>query len=641
MVLDKKDVNRLVIYFFYDADGIVDRYVPYILEDMKRNSSEVFVVVNGKLTPEGRKTFEKITPKVFVRENVGFDVWAYKEAMEQYGWEKLSEFDEVVLMNHTIMGPLYPFSEMFGEMNKRDLDFWGLTVYHKQDVNPYNISYGYIPEHIQSHFIAVRKSMVTSPEFRNYWDKLPEIKSYEDAVGKHEAIFTKFFADKGFVWEKYVNTDDVKDFSGYPLMWCPIKLIKEKRCPIFKRRMFFHNYYDYLDNSNGRQAHRILDFLKTEGLYDVNMIYENIIRSYNMADIKNCLNLSWILPKSYANASKSSAKIALVMHLYFDDMIDYCYNYALSMPESCDLIITTDKEEKAKKIEAKFKSNSKSMWNDVRILLVENRGRDVSALLVGAAPYIMDYDYVCFAHDKKVTQLDQGIKGYFFSERCFENILGSKEYVENIISKFDSNPYLGMLCPPPPNHSAYFPTLGSEWGPNFDNTKKLYDELGLNVPISQCKEPVAPLGTMFWFRTNAMKKLFEKDWKYKDFPKEPNYLDGTLLHAVERIYPFVVQNAGYYCAWCLNDEYAQTEITNLNYMIRDINIRLFKMYGAQSFYNLITTLDYKTNGEKVYNIGLSGKKRRFKQFWKKVTPKPIWNLMKKIYHKFGGRKWVG
>lgn len=65
MKLDqKKTINRLVIYFFYDADGIVDRYVPYMLEDINKNCSELFVVCNGKLTPEGRKTFQKLTPNV-------------------------------------------------------------------------------------------------------------------------------------------------------------------------------------------------------------------------------------------------------------------------------------------------------------------------------------------------------------------------------------------------------------------------------------------------------------------------------------------------------------------------------------------------------------------------------------------------
>jgi len=42
MKLDQKsDIKRLVIYFFFDADGIVDRYVPYMLEDVKKNCSEL------------------------------------------------------------------------------------------------------------------------------------------------------------------------------------------------------------------------------------------------------------------------------------------------------------------------------------------------------------------------------------------------------------------------------------------------------------------------------------------------------------------------------------------------------------------------------------------------------------------------
>ena len=43
------------------------------------------------------------------------------------GWEKLREYDEVVMFIFTIMGPLYPFKTMFDEMSSRDVDFWGIT----------------------------------------------------------------------------------------------------------------------------------------------------------------------------------------------------------------------------------------------------------------------------------------------------------------------------------------------------------------------------------------------------------------------------------------------------------------------------------------------------------------------------------
>ena len=80
---------------------------------------------------------------------------------------------------------------------------------------------------------------------------------------------------------------------------------------------------------------------------------------------------------------------------------------------------------------------------------------------------------------------------------------------------------------------------------NYEVTQELAEKLKLTVPIVKEKEPVAPLGTMFWFRPKAMKLLFDQDWEYKDFPPEPNKIDGTLLHAVERIYSYVVQQEGY------------------------------------------------------------------------------------------------
>ena len=80
-------------------------------------------------------------------------------------------------------------------MDAKDLDFWGVTKFHKyENGDPFGtIKVGYIPEHIQSHFIAVRNSMIKSKQFQNYWNKMGEINDYRDAVGKHEAMFTKRF----------------------------------------------------------------------------------------------------------------------------------------------------------------------------------------------------------------------------------------------------------------------------------------------------------------------------------------------------------------------------------------------------------------------------------------------------------------
>ena len=567
------NAKRLLIFFFYDKDGIVDRYIPYMLDDMKKNVSDIIFVSNGKINAKSRPTVEAITKNILERANEGLDAWAYKEALESIGWENLKTYDEVILMNHTIMGPIYPFKDMFDFMNKKDLDFWGLTKFHEIPNDPFDmIECGYIPEHIQSHFIVVRKPILQSKEFQKYWEALPEINSYEESIALHETQFTKHFEDLGFSWDVYIDTDDLKNFSHYPIMYDIVNLIKNKKCPVFKRRSFFHSYWDILDNCVGEVSYLLMDYIKNHTNYDTNLIWENVLRCENMSKIKNCLQLNYVLPIQENDESKQASvyknkKVALIFHAYFKDLADSTYHYINSMPKESDIYITTDTEEKKAFFENMFEGHK---FNKLEVILIQNRGRDVSALLVGCRDFVMDYDYICFAHDKKVSQLRYLSIGAAFAYQCLENILGTEGYVKNIITLFENNPRLGIVMPPPPIHSDYFFTLTNGWSENYQGVQLLCDRLNINVPMSKEISPISPLGTMFWFRPKGMKKLFDYNWNYEDFPQEPNKLDGSLLHVIERIYSLAEQDAGYYAAWCLNEKFSSIMVTNLNYMLSGV-----------------------------------------------------------------------
>lgn len=635
IIQNTSKLNKLAIFFFYDKDGVVDDYITYLLEDMKRNVSELMVVCNGVLTPEGRKKFLQITDNILVRENVGFDVWAYKSAIDLYGFDKLSTFDEVVFFNFTIFGPLYPFSEMFSKMDTLDVDFWGITEYHEVDYDPFGtIKYGYIPRHIQSHFIVVRSSMLLSIEFKKYWTDMQPITSYEEAIGFHEAIFTKHFEGIGFKSSAYIDTKSLSKHTYDPLIMIPRLLVEHYKCPIIKRKSFFHSLDYYLSNTTNEQSIELLNYIKRINCYDIDLIWGNILRVENQALIKRNLNLNYILPSNIAkNPILPAKKILLVIHIHFIDLITYCFRYASSMPEYADVYITTNSQNKKELIEQGF---GLLKCNSLKVVVIENRGRDVSALLVATKKIINNYDYVCFVHDKKTLQVQPHSMGESFAYKCFDNTLCSPEFVLNVISTFDENPRLGLLTPPPPNNGSFFPTIGFEWGPNFEITKNLAVKLGLKVNMQESLEPVAPLGTMFWFKPEALNALFAADWDYEDFPEEPNGYDGTLLHAIERIYPYVVQHEGFYPAWLFSDNFAKIEITNLHYMLREMTIIGMNKYGFNNFHGLKTVFksdNYKPKIDTYIPTNL-----KFKVFFmyklklklKQILPEFVLKVLKKI-----------
>ncbi|MCP1137543.1 rhamnan synthesis F family protein [Paenibacillus polysaccharolyticus] len=618
MILSKSS-KRLGIFFFYDDAGIVDDYVTYLLNDIKIHLNRLIIVCNGKITPDGRMKLERLTEDLIVRENKGYDVWAYKEGIEYLGWEHIFQYDEMILFNSTMYGPLESFNDMFRDMEGEDLDFWGITKFHKVNYDPFGtIKYGYIPEHIQSHFIAVRNKMLTSSEFQKYWNNMRPVNSYLEAIGFHEAIFTKEFSDKGYTWNTYVNTSDLEGYTYHPILMMPLELIKNRKCPIIKRRSFFHDLSDFLNNTTGEQTMEAYEYIQANLPYDTSMIWDNILRTNNQADIKNSMNHNFILSSKSSNGNSHTSKVALVLHIYFEDKISYCLNYAKSMPPETDVYVTTGSEANKKLILEEFKTLKCSK---LEVIVIKNRGRDVSSLLVGVRQYLMNYDYVCFAHDKKTKQLHPYVKGESFSYKCFENTLKNRHFVNNIIETFNENPRLGILSPPPPNHADFYFTIGNEWSINLDNTKKLSEKLNLTVDMVGHKEPISPLGTMFWFRPQALKTLLEYEWKYEDFPEEPNNVDGTMLHAIERIYPYISQQEGYFPAWVMVDTFARIETTNLYYMLRQINRAYFSKFGPTAHYEMVSNI--------IKSVKVS-RKYQTKQILKRYLPPIAIDMLKKF-----------
>lgn len=71
------NVKRACIYFIYDKDGVVDRYILEQLKDLRRNVQFLHCVINGKLMPESEGALQEIADEVYIRENTGMDAGAY------------------------------------------------------------------------------------------------------------------------------------------------------------------------------------------------------------------------------------------------------------------------------------------------------------------------------------------------------------------------------------------------------------------------------------------------------------------------------------------------------------------------------------------------------------------------------------
>lgn len=199
-----------------------------------------------------------------------------------------------------------------------------------------------------------------------------------------------------------------------------------------------------------------------------------------------------------------SKKCAVILHIYYKDLVERLADYCLNFPDNTDFYITTTTEETNEIIKREFKARNLNFTSKIR----PNVGVAMSTLWVTYADVVTsgEYEYICYFHDKKSPYLDYTMHGDSFATRCYDNLFGTKEIVKNIINIFEDNKRLGMLGVPVVYHGQYFGVHVLTWPVNYENTVKLAKKLKLNVPIKQDVIPVAPYGDMFWFRADALKK---------------------------------------------------------------------------------------------------------------------------------------
>lgn len=556
------------------------RHIQYLLNDIIGCLQDLIIISSGDIIIDERADLSKYTKNIFKIDRPGFEIGAWQQGILGFLEQKFDKYDEVVLFNDAFYGPIQNnFSRIFDEMESKNCDFWGLTMQHESKDQHGITPSGYLPAHLQMSFVTIRKKMLCSSEFWSYWKNVKYESEPNYPMGHHELFFTEFFSNLGFTWLSYVPMDDMdycKDKNYNLALYNQYELISKKRCPVFYKKPFEFTKSIQLSYGNADDLTRTLSYINDKLNYEIDMIYEDIIHTLNHADIYSSLHLNYILPSKGVLTQRKSGKrkIAVIMHMFYPDIFSYSCSYAESLPDDADLIVTTNNDEKCGIIKEML---APILGDRLTVLNCGNRGRDVAALLVASHPYLMNYEYLCFVHDKKSSHLIP-VTGASYQDVLWDNVLKSKYFVEQVIDLFDREPRLGVLSPPSPYAGSWFGIMANTWTSCFDVTMKLYDKLKLTVNITPDKRVIA-LGTVFWCRPKALQQLFAYPWKYSDFPPEPMGLDATLGHAVERIISFVAQENGYYTGWLLNDEYAGLEINNYQGMMDEVVKNAILHYG--------------------------------------------------------------
>lgn len=231
-------VKTLCIYILYLPDNKIKNYHKYMINQLNNAEIDVIVVVNGEIDSGSKDYLLRQVLNVYVRNNIGFDAGAYKEFFTGSNRVSIEKYDQCILMNDTFCGPFGAWNTVLDYINDvaPTADFWGFTKW----IEGYSeLLQKRLPEHIQSYFICVRKTLLSDASFNTFWEEMAIPTSYEDAIEEFEVKFTQFFNNRGFNYTTWIeNKSDGINIQEGEVIYNnrTYELVKEYDFPLLKRR---------------------------------------------------------------------------------------------------------------------------------------------------------------------------------------------------------------------------------------------------------------------------------------------------------------------------------------------------------------------------------------------------------------------
>lgn len=218
-------MKRICLFAGYSSKGIIEDYALYYMQELSK-ISDVYYLADNIVMPE---YIEKITPYVkgaYGYKHGKYDFGSWQELINIISWEKLSEYDELILTNDSVFGPLYNFKD-FIERIEKDKEW---------DVCGINAAYDFHTWHLSSYFLIFRKNSFLSDTFKEHINSVKKEDNVKKVIEKYEIGLSRKMTEAGFILKNAVQFRKNMYISWHSFVLSGSPLIK---CKIFTDELFF------------------------------------------------------------------------------------------------------------------------------------------------------------------------------------------------------------------------------------------------------------------------------------------------------------------------------------------------------------------------------------------------------------------
>lgn len=235
-------------------------------------------------------------------------------------------------------------------------------------------------------------------------------------------------------------------------------------------------------------------------------------------------------PPELTDLAPRRHETAVILHLYHTDLWDEIHQSLSVLDGRYDLYVSVP-DNADDEVETRIRQDVP----EAKVVRLVNRGRDVAPFLTMLrAIRPLGYTQLLKIHSKK--SLHRG-DGDLWRREFLGKLLSNRAHVQRILAAFHEYPEIGMIGP-----AGHWLDYKRYWGdPDSPaRTRDLLRRIGASEELDQLGFFA---GSMFWCRPEAMDRLLEH-FGLDDFEPEVGQTDGTLAHALERVFAGACQATG-------------------------------------------------------------------------------------------------
>jgi len=221
---------------------------------------------------------------------------------------------------------------------------------------------------------------------------------------------------------------------------------------------------------------------------------------------------------------------SIIIHAFYVDVFEEMLLQLKAAALEHALFVTTT-EDKAEAIRDCLSRHA--MAGEISIH--PNHGRDVLPFLHLADRLLNEgVRWVLKLHTKR--SLHRG-DGDHWRREMVDSLLAPQR-AHGTVQAFRERPTLGLVAP-----EGHIQPLNFYWGANAALVHSLATRMG--VPMPDPDSATFASGSMFWVRLDALRPLLDLHLLPGEFDSEAGQVDGTLAHAIERVFSLGTVAAGY------------------------------------------------------------------------------------------------